>query len=92
MAIFDGTEDADTLTGGTGADEFIVKTGFDIDTVTDFENGLDVMNFLGMGATFDTLGIDNITNGVIVIFGSDGFILEGITLEQINASDFLFGV
>ena len=92
--LFGGTGD-DTLTGGgtdLERDLFVFQTGGGNDTVTDFENGVDKIQFRSITGTtqFSDLSISNNAAGDVVITYSEGTItLTGIT-SGIDASDFIF--
>ena len=88
----------DILSGGSGADEFVFENGFGTDRVTDF-------NLNVVGEVIDLSGVSNITsftdlqnfhletdaNGNAVIRdGANTITLEGITVSELQASDFLF--
>ena len=90
-----GGGDNDILTGGAGVDQFWANAGlFGADTVTDFENGVDQIRLTTI------VGVDDFTDLTITANGSgwalvslpDGstITLTGVTVGQIDASDFLF--
>lgn len=87
-----GVGGGDTLNGGTGADQFVMDLGGGLVDVEDFEDGVDLIVFAGMGATFDSVSIfeDSLSGGTYVQVSDDGFLLQGISASQIDASDFLF--
>ncbi|MEM9272651.1 MAG: calcium-binding protein [Cyanobacteria bacterium P01_F01_bin.143] len=69
--ILDGGADEDTLTGGAGNDTFIIapETGSnieDVDIITDFGNGADVIGLAG-GLTFSDLSF----SGNEILFGDE---------------------
>ena len=47
-----GGEDNDTLTGGTGADSFLFDGAFGNDTVTDYDDGIDLLDLSGTDLSF----------------------------------------
>ncbi len=62
-----GDRDNDTLTGGLGRDTFALSTGGGLDVITDFENGIDLIQ-LPAGLNFDAISIQSIgSNAVITI-------------------------
>ena len=93
--LFGGTGD-DTLTGG-GADLmrdlFVMQTGGDADTITDYEDGVDRIQFRSIAATtqFSDLTIANNGSGDAVVTYSEGTVtLTGIDSGLLDASDFNF--
>jgi Domain of unknown function (DUF4347)/FG-GAP-like repeat/RTX calcium-binding nonapeptide repeat (4 copies)/Calx-beta domain len=80
----------DSLTAGKGIDRFLLSNDSGIDTITDFEDGKDLL-ILGNKVTFSQLAITE-TNGLTQIsFPSTGQVfasLVGVPASQINAADF----
>ncbi|MEG4805020.1 DUF4347 domain-containing protein [Microcoleus sp. ARI1-B5] len=80
----------DTLVGGLGSDRFLLSNDSGIDTVTDFEDGKDLL-ILGNGVTFSQLAITE-SNGITQIsFASSGQVfasLIGVSATAIDAADF----
>ncbi|MEQ9640735.1 MAG: hypothetical protein RIM84_11985 [Alphaproteobacteria bacterium] len=102
-SLFGGAGD-DTLTGGVGNDENTGGDGADVfqfaamqgaDTITDFEDGIDRMSFVGVSA-FGDLTIVNTDDGAAITLTSEGdsptlrVTLTGITANQLDASHFIF--
>jgi Ca2+-binding RTX toxin-like protein len=96
-----GGKGNDTMTGGGGGDTFVIRrVGNGDDEVTDFRNGLDVVdisalgvqNFNALNNTFGALSED--TDGVLIDLqaagGSGSVRLVGVTLADMDASDFIF--
>lgn len=91
--LLDGGAGNDSLTGGVGRDTFVFATGTGVDTVTDFLNNQDYLDFQGsvansfadIQANMAQVGAD-----VVIAFGTDKFILTGVNLGLIDAGDFLF--
>ena len=89
----------DTLTGGGGADRFILNAGaFGADVITDFENGVDKIRilesaFATVGDGFSDLTISANGSGWAVVTFADGssITLTGVTVAQVDASDFAWG-
>lgn len=90
---------ADTLTGGAGADTFVFVSGdTDVDEVTDFQFGSDVLDISAWGATgFGDLTITTTQTGstydVDVTYNSEALKLTGVAqtnLALLVADDFLF--
>ena len=96
-----GGKGDDTMTGGGGSDTFIIRrVGNGDDEVTDFQNGLDrvdisalgVQNFNALKNSFNALS--QTTDGVLVDLeaagGSGSILLKGVTVADMDASDFIF--
>lgn len=70
--LIEGGNGADTLTGGRGADEFRFRNGDvsmrDVDTITDFQRGIDVVSLRLMDADSNTT-----TNDAFRFIGTDAF-------------------
>lgn len=87
----------DTLTGGSGSDIFIFRDGFGFDTVTDFAVGAasdDVIEF-GDGLFVDFAAVIAASQQVgsnveITVDGSNGILLNNVTLANFHADDFRF--
>jgi Ca2+-binding RTX toxin-like protein len=82
----------DTLIGGSGADLFAyLAAGFGSDTITDFQDGLDRIDFSRMsGVAFSSLNLTQTASGVRVTLGADNLLIAGATLANITQADFLF--
>ena len=78
-----------TLTGGGGSDRFVFATGGNSDTVNDFQDGLDLLQFNG-GLSLNDLTVTNSDIGALVQFGSDSVVLVGVNASQVTNSDFVF--
>ncbi|MDX8348802.1 calcium-binding protein [Cognatiyoonia sp. IB215446] len=88
--IIIGGTDNDTLTGGTGADTFVFDLGDGLDTITDFEEGIDLISFKGTGLTFADLNILTRSDGLTIVgYGNSSIGLEN-TFGLIDESDFVF--
>ena len=104
--VLDGGEGNDTLNGGAGNDLLIGGSGADIieldfgsgiDTVSDFEDGLDIIDLTAMGIGFASLEITDSAEGVHIIYETDAggdaigeIILTGMLAENISEEDFHF--
>ena len=83
----------DILTGGNGADTFIFGPGFGHDTITDFGDGPDQIqfdhtvfaNFAAVQAATTQVGLDT-----VITHGADSITLQHVTASSLHASDFLF--
>ena len=96
-----GGKGDDTMTGGGGADVFVIRrVGNGDDEVTDFQNGSDrvdisalgVQNFNQLNNVYGALSQDS--DAVVVDLaaagGSGSIRLVGVTLADMDASDFIF--
>ena len=87
----------DTLTGDTGADVFVFHdmTQNSTDTITDFENGVDLIEisldaYAGQSANFGSLNISQVGLDTEVSLGNSTIILLNTTATDIESSDFIF--
>lgn len=94
-----GGKGDDTLTGGGGKDTFFFRTGWDIDTITDFVakgKSHDVLDLSGLKdvTSFSDLKQHHLSaqgNDVwITAAGGDQIILEDTTIADLGKSDFAF--
>ena len=68
----DGGADDDILSGGSGIDYFVFSDAlFGHDTITDFTNGLEFLDFSTSGLTFSDLTITSNGNDTIITLASD---------------------
>ena len=86
-----GGEGDDTIEGGDGADRFFFEANSGTDTITDYEAGVDVLDFLAYGGI--ELGDLSISqNGAdthITTSTGDTVILQGVQSTSLDAVDFL---
>ena len=87
-----GNAGDDTLTGGAGADTFrYSSSAFGADTITDFEDGTDIIDFKGSGLRYTDLTISNNGQDKVIDTGSGNTItLTGQASASIDAADFSF--
>ena len=80
----------DTLIGGTGSDRFVLSSNSGIDTVLNFEVGIDKF-FVAGGLSFDSLRLDSTANSYVLKVAATGEVLANIfgADKPITASDFL---
>lgn len=97
--VLGGLEGADQMTGGAGKDTFQFKTGDDVDSIMDFQNGVDKIDLSGWD-TYTSWADIKAKNGFAVIDGSVHLIdvnamgeeltLVGVKLGQLDKTDFIF--
>ncbi len=92
-----GVTGNDTLRGDAGADRFVfVNNHFGNDTIKDFEDGIDKLDFEGMSLIFDKdFKIEDKNGNAVVTVTKDDLpfgtiTLEGISASQLTEADFLF--
>jgi Ca2+-binding RTX toxin-like protein len=82
----------DTATGGAGADTFVFLSAHQrdgqIDTISDFEIGVDTIRLVGV--TFGDLDITDGADGAEIRIADYTILLEGVTVADLGASDFIF--
>ena len=95
--ILNGGAGDDTLTGGSGADIIELDFGSGSDTMTDFEDSVDLIDLSATGLTFLDLTITEIAGDTVISFDDgdagtalDELILTGITADKITSEDFQF--
>ncbi len=90
-ATINGGEGNDTLSGGLGADVLVFDGTFGDDTITDFEDGLDLLDFSASTLTFTDLTITQSGVDTLIEDGlGNSITLSGITSTDITADDFIF--
>ncbi len=95
-----GGDGADTINGGLGNDWFVGGAGADVfvfdanwgtDTVSDFEDGVDLLDLSGSGLTFADLTITQSgTSTIISGPGGNAIELDNILAADITSADFIF--
>ena len=84
----------DELTGGADADTFVFAGVVNNDIITDFEVGIDQIDFTAYGpiSEVDAVAIASQPGSDVVLdLGSNGKVtLQGITLEDLSLDDFVF--
>ena len=89
----DGGAGDDVLIGGAGNDRFIFSDNWDNDTITDFEDGgdlIDLRNITGVTSLADLMIANNANGDAVITFGDDTITLEGIDASLLDTGDFLF--
>ena len=92
--VLRGGAGADVLFGGSGADAFVYGgEPFGQDTVRDFEDGVDMLDFSGSGLRWRDLEVsgDGEGNAVIRVKGTENSVtLAGVDAALIGQDDFVF--
>ena len=90
-ATINGGTGNDSLSGGLGADVFVFDSTFGNDTITDFEDTVDLLDFSSSTLTFADLTItQNGDDTLIEDADGNSITLSGITSTDITADDFIF--
>ena len=86
-----GGQGNDVITGGTGADHFIFGSADGQDRITDFDDGVDLIDLSGLGLTFGSLAITSYGGGLgtRIAFGTAVIKLEGVLPADLGAADFI---
>jgi len=85
-----GERGNDRLEGGSGADRFVFDAASDNDVITDFEDGVDAIEFLIESFGFDDLEILRQGDDTVITHQGGTIRLVDIDPGQIDRSDFLF--
>jgi large repetitive protein len=88
--LLDGGLGNDSLTGGNGSDRFLLAANSGTDTITDFEDGKDLLK-LDNGLTFSQLSITTSNSATLIRLTATGEILatlNGVNANQISIADF----
>jgi len=82
----------DTLTGGLGADRFVFATLYraERDVITDFQQGIDRIELPASVGGYGALRLRAVQGGVEVEVQGHVIRLNGQSVAQMDASDFLF--
>ena len=86
----DGGVGADILTGGSGTDQFVFASDSGSDRITDFNANGEKLDFTATGQSYADVSVTSISGGVRVDIGTVSITLDGISVGQIDANDFLF--
>lgn len=80
----------DRLTGGKGADVFVFTQDDGTDRITDFRDGVDLIEIQGAVGGFDDLEISQSNGNAVVSFEGTDIILVGIDTNILTDADFIF--
>jgi len=89
-----GDEGNDKLSGGKGIDTFVFESGDGKDTISDFGNGADVIDFSGQFADFDAVlaAATEGKKGVTIAYEGGSVTLTGWEITDLKESHFDFTV
>jgi Ca2+-binding RTX toxin-like protein len=92
-----GGQGNDILTGGSKADTFWFDhlNGWGKDTITDFEDGIDMISFqqnpeLGPAISFDDLIITQVGTQTLISYNGSHIYMNGVSAGQLTEDDFVF--
>ncbi|MEM9471728.1 MAG: calcium-binding protein [Pseudomonadota bacterium] len=92
-----GGQGNDSLTGGAKADTFWFDhlNGWGKDTITDFQDGIDMISFeqnpeLGPAITFDDLTITQMGSKALISYNGSYIYVNGVSAGQLTEDDFVF--
>ncbi|MEM9061416.1 MAG: tandem-95 repeat protein [Pseudomonadota bacterium] len=85
----DGAGANDILEGGSGADVFVLSVDTGIDTILDFELGVDLIDISALGARFTDMFIEDRGGDAVVAHASGTAILKGVASVDLSASNFI---
>jgi serralysin len=81
----------DWFVGGADADTFVFNTNWGRDTVSDFQDGIDILDFSTTGLVFGDLVITQSGNNTIITDINNNTIqLDNVLATDITAADFVF--
>lgn len=91
--ILNGGIGKDQLTGGAGADSFVFENGSHRDTITDYSDGEDLLDFsgyFGVNSIADLSITQNGADAVISAGGPDSVTLLNTDMLVLDETDFIF--
>lgn len=80
----------DTLWGGSGADTFVFYTGNEVDTIADFEDGIDIIVFDVAGLDYGGLTLTQSGSTAVITYSGGTIQLSGFSLADLGQDDFVF--
>ena len=91
--VLDGGTGRDVMSGGAGADVFVFGNGSHKDTITDFEDGVDLLDFSADASVTSMADLAISQNGADVVINhgaGDEVTLKNIDIIDIDVTDFMF--
>ena len=94
--LIDGAQGNDILTGGLGRDVFVFAENAGLDTITDFDDGSDLIDVTGhVGVSgFNGIVVQQMGNDAVIyltgLSDADRITLENVSAGDIDGSDFIF--
>jgi peroxidase len=77
-----------TMTGGDGADTFVIGKGHINATITDFQLGVDKLNFENAGKLdYRHVQVGQDHGNVVLTVGDDHVVLQGVNVHQLHPHD-----
>jgi Ca2+-binding RTX toxin-like protein len=90
--VLKGGAGNDRLSGGAGDDTFVFQKNGGSDTVTDFRDGQDRIDARGLSGVdgLSDLNVVQVDQDVMIAHGTDILVLKGVTVSDLDNSDFIF--
>ncbi|HHC29878.1 MAG TPA: hypothetical protein ENK80_04875 [Rhodobacterales bacterium] len=88
--ILRGGAGGDTLAGGGGADRFVFGPSDGADQISDFQDGIDKIQFTQRGLQMSDLTIEAQGGDTLITYSGGTILLSGIDPGDISRADFLF--
>ena len=89
--VLNGKGGNDLLYGGNGRDVFDFDAGWGRDTVADYRDNYDKLDFRDSGAAgFGAVTVAQVGLDTVITVGADEVVLQGINAATITQSDFIF--
>lgn len=85
-----GGAGVDKLYGGRGSDIFVFNSNMGVDTIMDFQSGIDLIQVTTGALGFSDLNITDTTDGVFVQSDNHTIEITGVSGSNLSAEDFLF--
>ncbi|MGH1578454.1 calcium-binding protein [Planktotalea sp.] len=90
--VLNGGKGNDQLFGGNGTDTFVFAGADGSDTITGFEDGLDLIQITDPGAQFSDVTISQVGSDVQIDYDSTTILVENRQAGDFSETDFVFGV